>query len=158
MAEEKVTASLIIGVPAERVFAVLADPSAHVAIDGTGWIQEAADPAPLTGTGQLFRMDMYHPKHPDGEYQVVNKVVVFDPPHAIGWMTGEQQDGGEPKFAGWIWRYDLLPLGPHETEVTLGYDWSAVPQSVREYLEFPMFGPEHLPNSLLHLAEFIGPH
>ncbi|ARX80965.1 polyketide cyclase [Streptomyces alboflavus] len=46
-----------------------------------------------------------------------------------------------------------MPLRPSATEVTLTYDWSAVPQSVREYLEFPPFGPEHLTNSLAHLAE-----
>jgi hypothetical protein len=34
--------------PVTRVFAVLADPAAHAAIDGTGWVQEAADRAPLT--------------------------------------------------------------------------------------------------------------
>jgi hypothetical protein len=52
-----------------------------------------------------------------------------------------------------VWRYDLVPLGPSETEVTLTYDWSAVPQFRREYIQFPPFGPEHLPNSLHHLAE-----
>jgi len=37
------------------------------------------------------------------------------------------------EFGGWAWRYDLAPLGPSETEVTLTYDWSAVPQFIREY-------------------------
>jgi len=44
-------------------------------------------------------------------------------------------------------------VGPSGTEVTLTYDWSAVRQSIREYLHFPPFGPDHLSNSLLHLAE-----
>jgi hypothetical protein len=52
---------LTFGVPAATVFAVLADPAAHAAIDGTGWVQEAADRAPLAEVGQVFRMDMYHP-------------------------------------------------------------------------------------------------
>jgi hypothetical protein len=40
------------------------------------------------------------------------------------------------------WRYDLAPLGPSETEVTLT-DWSAVPQFIRERgSQFPPFGPE----------------
>ncbi|MEJ8651485.1 hypothetical protein WKI65_26225 [Streptomyces sp. MS1.AVA.3] len=34
-------------------------------------------------------------------------------------------------------------------------DWSAVPQSIREYIQFPPFGPEHLTNSLHHLAELV---
>jgi hypothetical protein len=81
--QENVNATLTIAVSAARVFAVLTDPTAHSAIDGTGWVQEAADRAPLTEVGQIFRMDMYHPNHPDGNYQMANKVQVLDPPRAI---------------------------------------------------------------------------
>jgi len=66
VAPENVSATLTVSVPAARLFAVLADPAAHSAIDGTGWVQEAADRAPLTEAGQIFRMNMYHPNHPDG--------------------------------------------------------------------------------------------
>ena len=154
MAEEKVNATLTVAVPAARVFAVLADPTTHSAIDGTGWVQESVDRAPLTEVGQIFRMDMYHANHPDGGYQVVNKVAVLDPPRAIGWLTGDEKDDGQLEFGGWLWRYDLVPLGPSETKVMLTYDWSGVQQSIRERgIPFPPFGPEHLPNSLQHLAE-----
>jgi uncharacterized protein YndB with AHSA1/START domain len=154
--QESVSATLTVAVPAATVFAVLADPTTHPAIDGTGWVQEPVDRAPLTEVGQIFRMDMYHANanHPSGDYQVVNKVQALDPPHAIGWLTGYQKDDGELEFGGWIWRYDLAPLGPSEAEVTLTYDWSAVPRYVRERgIQFPPFGPEHLTNSLRHLAE-----
>src|SRR5438067_10499243 len=80
VAEENVSATLTVAVPAARVFAVLADPTTHAAIDGTGWISEAADRAPLTEVGQIFRMDMYHANHPNGHDQVANKVQVLDPP------------------------------------------------------------------------------
>jgi uncharacterized protein YndB with AHSA1/START domain len=151
--QENVSATLTVAAPATRVFAVLADPTTHAAIDGTGWVQEAADRAPLTKAGQIFRMDMHHPDHPNGDYQVVNKVQVLDPPRAIGWLTGTEKDDGHLEFGGWIWRYDLAPLGPSETEVTLIYDWSAVPQFIRERgIQFPPFGPEHLTNSLHNLA------
>jgi len=157
VAEEIVSATLTVAVPTARVFAVLADPTTHSAIDGTGWVQEAVDQTPLTEVGQIFRMDMYHPNHPTREYQMANKVQVLDPPRAIGWLPGTQQDDGQLAFGGWTWRYDLAPLGPSETEVTLTYDWSAVPQSVREHIPFPPFGPEHLTNSLHHLAELAVP-
>ena len=153
MDKEKVSATLTVAVPASRVFAVLADPTTHSAIDGTGWVQESVDQVPLTEVGQIFRMAMYHANHPDGDYQTVNKVAVFDPPRAIGWLTGGQKGDGQLEFGGWTWRYDLAPLGPSETEVTLTYDWSAVPQFRREFIQFPPFGPEHLTNSLGHLAE-----
>jgi hypothetical protein len=51
MDQENVSATLTVAVPAARVFAVLADPTAHSAIDGTGWVQEPADRAPLTEVG-----------------------------------------------------------------------------------------------------------
>jgi hypothetical protein len=153
--QENVSATLTVAGPVERVFAVLADPTAHAAIDGTGWVQEAPDRAPLTEVGQIFRMDMHHPDHPNGDYQVANKVVVLDAPRAIGWLTGQEKEDGRLEFGGWIWRYDLAPLGPSSAEVTLTYDWSAVPQYIREYLQFPPFGPERLINSLHHLAELV---
>lgn len=154
---ENVSATLIVAASATRVFAVLADPTTHAAIDGTGWVQESPDRAPLTDAGQIFRMDMHHPDHPDGDYQTVNKVEVLNPPRAIGWLTGYRNDEGNLEFGGWLWRYDLTPLGSSRTEVTLTYDWSAVPRSVREYIQFPPFGPEHLINSLHHLAELAAP-
>ncbi|MFB7648883.1 polyketide cyclase [Streptomyces sp. NPDC056085] len=152
---ENVSAGLKVAASAATVFAVLADPTSHAAIDGTGWVKEAVDPAPLTEVGQLFAMDMYHPNHPDGNYQVVNKVQVIEPPRAIGWLTGSRKDNGDLEFGGWTWRYDLVPLGPSETAVTLTYDWSAVPGAIREYIQFPPFGPEHLGNSLDHLAGLV---
>ncbi|WP_020658696.1 hypothetical protein [Amycolatopsis benzoatilytica] len=150
---EVVSATRVVDAPVERVFAVLADPAAHAAIDGTGWVQACVDPAPLSEAGQLFRMDMHHDEHPDGDYQVLNKVEVFSAPHAIGWLTGSRKPDGEPEFGGWLWRYDLRRAGSG-AEVTLSYDWSGVPQYVRDRgIRFPPFGPEHLGNSLRHLAE-----
>lgn len=152
--QDQVSAALTVALPAGRVFAVLADPTAHPTIDGTGWVQEPVDRAPLTEVGQVFRMDMYHPDARDGDYQVANKVHVLDAPRVIGWLTGYDPEGdGHLEFGGWFWRYDLAPLGPSTTRVTLTYDWSAVPGSIREHLHFPPFAPDHLANSLHHLAD-----
>jgi hypothetical protein len=51
--QENVSATLTVAVHAARVFAVLADPAAHSAIDGAEWVQEAVDRAPLTEAGQI---------------------------------------------------------------------------------------------------------
>jgi hypothetical protein len=152
--QENVSATLTVAVPIARVFAVLADPTTHSSIDGTGWVQEAVDRAPLSEAGQIFRMGMYHAGHPDRHYRTVNKVEALDPPRAIAWLTGTEKGDGSFEFGGWIWRYDLTPLGPSETVVTLTYDWSGVPRYIRDRgIHFPPFGPEHLANSLRHLAE-----
>ena len=44
---------------------------------------------------------MYHPHHPDGSHQTANKVQVYDPPHAIGRLTGYDQGDGHLEFDGW---------------------------------------------------------
>lgn len=154
MPNETVSAVTTIKAPAETVFAVLADPTSHAAIDGTGWLREALDGEHLIGAGQIFRMSMYHDNHPDGSYEMANKVRDFDPPRTLSWEPGQYAaDGGDLEIGGWIWRYDLTPVSQSETEVTLSYDWSAVPQFLREQIQFPPFTSDHLHNSLSHLAE-----
>jgi hypothetical protein len=103
-------------------------------------------------------MAMYHDHHPDKHYEMANKVRAFDPPHTICWEPGQYDADGNLGLGGWFWRYDLKPLGESETEVTLTYDWSAVPPAVREQIQFPPFTADHLDNSLSHLAEVAVAH
>jgi hypothetical protein len=49
----------------------------------------------------------------------------------------------------------LTQLGPDETKVTLSYDWSAVGPVPRQHIQFPPFTPDHLDNSLSHLAAIV---
>ena len=156
MESDRVTASTTIEAEPQEVFAVLADASTHADIDGTGWVRESLDGDRITAAGQVFRMAMYHPNHPDKDYEIANRVEVFDEPRVIAWQPGtESSENGELSFGGWIWRYDLEATGPSLTTVTLTYDWSAVPAEVREYIQFPPFGPDHLDNSLRHLSDLV---
>ena len=156
MTNESRSATVTIKAPAETVFAIIADPATHAAIDGTGWVRDPLDRQPLTASGQIFRVAMYHPNHPNGNYEMANLVQDFDQPHAISWKPGYDPGDGNLLFGGWTWRYDLAPLGPSETEVRLTYDWSAVPEEVRRTgPSFPPFPPDHLHNSLHHLAELV---
>jgi hypothetical protein len=101
------------------VFAVLADPSRHAAIDGTGRVRDSLDGQRLTGSGQIFRVDMYHENRPVGSYEMANQVPAFEPPRVISWKPGYVSSAtGKLEFGGWIWRYDLTQLGPDETKVT----------------------------------------
>lgn len=155
MADDSVSATTVINAPAGDIFAVLADPAKHAAIDGTGWVRETLDSKRLTAAGQIFRMSMYHPNHPDGTYQMANRVQLFEPPRAISWQPGNEAGDGTVSFPGWSWRYDLTPAGSSNTTVTLTYDWSAVLDPIRAHIGFPPFPPEHLGNSLDHLAELV---
>jgi hypothetical protein len=155
MTDEQITVRTTVGAPADIVFAVLADPSSHQAIDGTGWVRESLDGKPLTETGQVFRMAMYHanPNYPVKDYEMANRVTVADPPRAIAWEPGQAGPDGEIEYGGWIWRYDLAPVGADRTDVVLTYDWSAVSQELRDEIQFPPFPLAHLENSLSNLAE-----
>jgi hypothetical protein len=166
---DTLSASITINAPAQDIFAVLADPARHTSIDGTGWVEKSLDPGELTAAGQTFRMTMYHPSHPDGNYEITNQVQVLDRPRAISWKPGYVEDG-VLKFGGWLWRYDLAEEGPAQgspaqgspaqgspaqTRVTLTYDWSGAPDPVRQRIGFPPFPPSHLENSLAHLAGLV---
>jgi hypothetical protein len=156
MGPERIAACTTIDATLEAVFAVLADPSAHGAIDGTGWVRGAVDGDRITAAGQVFRVAMYHENHPDKDYEIANLVEVFDAPRAIGWKPGnEAPETGELSFGGWTWRYDLEADGPSRTTVTLTYDWSAVGPEVREYLTFPVVPQDHLERSLQHLSDLV---
>lgn len=159
MTDQSLAVTTVVNARSETVFDLLADPSTHPAIDGTGWVRPPIDPAPLTEVGQIFRMGMYHENHPNKHYEMANRVEVLDRPHAIAW-----QPGAEPKdipgyqgppdagidYGGWTWRYDLVPAGSG-TAVTLTYDWSNVSPHHRD-IEFPPFPESHLENSLRNLA------
>ncbi len=157
MTEETISATTIIDAPAEAIFAVLADPAKHAAIDGTGSVREPLDSQHLTETGQVFRVAMYNDSVPGGHYRMANRVQVFDPPRAISWEPAMYTADGSTQIVGHIWRYDLAAAGPSGTEVTLSYDWSAVRDSLRERLpfRFPPFAADHLTNSLTHLAGLV---
>lgn len=152
MTTETISVTNTVAAPADAVFAVLADPASHAAIDGTGWVCEPLDGERLTTSGQVFRMGMYHANHPDGRYEMANQVREFDPPRAISWEPGQEDPEGRLGFGGWTWRYDLAPAADGGTEVRLTYDWSGATPQAREFIEFPPFGVEHLENSLRHLA------
>jgi hypothetical protein len=156
VANESVRASTVFKASPAAVFAVLVDPAKHAAIDGTGWVCLSLDGQLLAERGQVFRMAMYHPNHPKGNYEMANLVEVFDPPSAIAWKPGYDVGDGTLGFGGWVWRYDLAPLGPSRTEVTLSYDWSSVDEEARgRQARWPPFPHDHLDNSLLHLGELV---
>jgi hypothetical protein len=156
MEPEQMTASITIAAAPDAVFGVLSDPQAHAQIDGTGWVREPIDRAKLTEAGQVFRMAMYHQNHPDKDYEMANRVEVMQPPRTIAWKPGqESSETGELGFGGWTWRYDLDATGPSQTTVKLTYDWSGATPEVRQFIQFPPFGPEYLDQSLQHLAGLV---
>ncbi|GFM20726.1 activator of Hsp90 ATPase 1-like protein [Mycobacterium sp. PO1] len=89
--------------PAPAIFAVLTDPANHAAIDGTGWVRESLDGETLSQLGQIFRIAMYHDNHPDGHYEMANKITAYQADRTIGWKPGRAGPGGNIEFGGWTW-------------------------------------------------------
>ncbi|MEO7571820.1 MAG: SRPBCC family protein [Acidimicrobiales bacterium] len=153
MTEENLTSTRRIDAPADAVFAVLADPATHADIDGTGWVKGPLEEGVrLTAEDQVFDMGMYHPQHPDGEYEIANRVVAFEPPTAIEWEPGYYVEDGQRDSGRWTWRYDLAEVGG-QTDVTLTYDWSNATPEARERFQFPIFPVDKLRESLDNLAK-----
>ena len=108
--ERQVSTSRVIAAPAQTIFDVLADPSKHSIIDGSGTLVEAKSNPPRLFLGAKFGMKM--------SFHVVmrNKVVEFEDGKQIGWRHIGQH----------IWRYRLEPV-EGGTKVTETFDWRPSP-------------------------------
>lgn len=149
----QMTATRQIQASPTAIFAVLRDPARHQDTEPTDWVGEAIDSAPITGTGQIFGMNMYH-KNVGGDYQMYNRVSAFEQDRTIAWQPGQYGDDGELEAGGWSWRYDLAE---HDggTEVTLTYDWSAAPDEMKSSGNLPPFKQSFLQKSLDTLAASV---
>ena len=98
-----------VAAPPQAVFDLLADPSKHALIDGSGSVRGALDSSPdRLELGSKFVMSMKI----GVPYKMTNEVVEFDEPTLIGWRH----------VGGHIWRYRLRPVDGG-TEVTEEFDW-----------------------------------
>jgi hypothetical protein len=93
----------------QTVFDLLADPSRHPVIDGSGTVRAASEDRPdRLALGSKFGMSMKM----GVPYSITNEVVEFDEPNLIAWRhTGHH-----------VWRYRLRPVDGG-TEVTEEFDW-----------------------------------
>ena len=105
-----VSVTVTVNATPQQIFDLLADPSKHGEIDGSGSIQNARSSAPERLTlGAKFGMDMKI----GVSYKITNEVVEFDEPHRIAWRH----------FGGHVWRYILEPV-EGGTLVTEQFDYS----------------------------------
>jgi uncharacterized protein YndB with AHSA1/START domain len=138
---EQISVTRVVDAPPEQVFAVLADPSRHTDVDGAGMLRGLVSGAPVTGVGDEFVMAMEN--RILGDYQVRNRVSVYEPNRRIGWEPILHPEGGYDdklggmKPGGHSYTWELEPAGPGQTKVTQTYDWSNVGDPAFKSL-FPM--------------------
>jgi uncharacterized protein YndB with AHSA1/START domain len=89
----------------EAIFDILADPSKHSLIDGSGMLQQATDTrSERLALGDTFGM----PMKMGVKYSTQSTVVEFEENRRIAWQTGPKGKL-ERYVAGRIWRYELEP-------------------------------------------------
>jgi uncharacterized protein YndB with AHSA1/START domain len=140
-----------IDAPSQALFDVLSNPQRHAELDGSGFVLSDDRSDRITGTGQVFRMNMSG-DHMGGDYQTDNHVNAYDPNHLIGWQTAPA--GTEPP--GWEWLWELKSQGTGSTDVTLTYDWSRVTdEDLLAKVSFPLVSRSQLEDSLGNLASAV---
>lgn len=117
--------------PAEVVFALLADPTKHPEIDGSGMLRSAMSSGAISGIGDTFTMQMHNDEM--GDYEMINYVVAYEAGRCIGWepvllhagRAEDKQDEGVR--SGHRWSFNLAPIDAGTTVVTESYDCSSAP-------------------------------
>lgn len=100
-----VTVERVIPAGAGAIFDLLADPSRHHDIDGSGTVRDAKGGSERLALGSRFGMSMKM----GVPYSMVSEVVEFEEDRRIAWQTRGPGWLGS-KVAGRIWRYELEPV------------------------------------------------
>ena len=133
--------SVVVQAPASDLFDLLADPSRHHEIDGSGTVRDAKSSAPSRlSLGSTFGMNMkwFVP------YSMTNEVVEFVDNEKIAWRH----------MGGHVWRYTLEPLDDQRCRVTEEFDWrpSRAP-IVLKLMGSPSDNATAIEKTLVRLAE-----
>jgi hypothetical protein len=139
--DERMEVQRLIPAEASRVFALLADPQGHVAIDASGMLQDVTG-VPATKVGDEFVVHMDRDAlndYPLGKYDVTVTMTVFEPDREIAWTILGQI---RPQI-GHVYGYRLEPA-EGGTLVTSYYDWSNIDPQWREAKIFPVISETNL--------------
>jgi hypothetical protein len=151
---ERIEVSRAIAAEPAAIFAVLRDPSGHVAIDASGMLMWASGPQP-SAAGDTFVMHMDRDALRDfdlGEYQVTVIFVTYEQDREIAWTVGQSADH---RF-GHVYGYRLEQI-PEGTLVTHYYDWSQASGRLKERGIFPVIPESALRATLGILARTVAP-
>ena len=114
------SARIVINAPAEKIFAILSNPHRHKEIDGSHTIQEN-----ISGPDKLVLSSKFGMKMRLGvNYRIKNTVVEYQENSLIAWRH----------LGRWIWRYELVNIGPQMTQVTETFDASRAPLIAKAWL------------------------
>lgn len=137
--------------PAE-IFAILSDPSGHVAIDSSGMLMSASG-SPVSAVDDSFVVHMDREAlgdYPLGVYDVTVRIVTFKRDEEIAWRIEGNLNIGH------TYGYRLARC-VGGTEVTSYYDWSSISQEWKDSGIFPVIPESALRATLGVLARTVAP-
>ena len=135
MTTERIEVQRMIDADPAAIFAVLANPQGHVAIDSSGMLQDASGDT-VTAVGDTFVVHMDREAlndFPLGRYDVTVVIVTFEADREIAWKI----EGQIKPPIGHVYGYRLEPVDGG-TLVTSYYDWSEIDPVWREAGIFPV--------------------
>ena len=146
MSEQVVSVSRVINASPEAIFEVLADPTRHAEIDGSGMVQKLHGESNQLELGSKFGMEMKMGFVP---YKMTNTVVEYEPDRLIAWQH----------LFHHRWRYELEPVAESDgggTKVTESFDWSTArsPKAL-ELAGYPKKHPANMEATLERLASVV---
>ena len=152
MANRRIEVPRMIEAPPETIFAVLADPGGHVAIDSSGMLMSATgDTVRAIGDTFVVHMDREALNDfPLGLYDVTVAITAFESDRSIGWTV---LGAIEPPL-GHVYGYTLQPV-EGGTMVTSYYDWSDADPVWLEADIFPIISEGALRATLGILARTV---
>ena len=102
----RVSVERVVPAPADRIFALLADPRRHREFDGSGTVRDAVSGPERLAQGARFGMRMQL----GGPYQMTSTVVEFEEGRRIAWPPRPTNRLAALLIGGRIWRYELEPV------------------------------------------------
>ena len=145
-AQHQVSVSRVIPADAQRIFDVIADPTLHHVIDGSGSVKGTKGASHKLGLGDKFATRM----HMGLPYRITNKVVEYSEGRRIAWAH----------IGGWRWRYELEPIEDGDdagsTLVTETFDWSTSKAGgYVQLMKFPSRNRDSMERTLARLDAFV---
>ena len=105
MSDDVVTVERVIPASPAEIFELLADPSRHSEIDGSGSVVKAKGGSQRLQLGSTFGMHMKM----GVPYSMQSTVIELEENKRIAWQTRGPGVVGK-RFGGRIWRYELQPV------------------------------------------------
>jgi hypothetical protein len=109
----KISRSAEVNAPASEIFEMIADPTRHGELDGSGTVKSTISGPDRLTKGAKFSVNM---KQFGTPYKITSVVTDFDDGRVVEWQHP----------LGHRWRWELPPLSDHLTQVTETFDYSGL--------------------------------